>query len=161
KGGHVYVAVADNHLLLGDGHMHVRRGPRENGHRPAADPLFRSAARYYGPRVVGVVLSGALSDGTPGLHTIRRRGGVSVVQDPDDALYDGMPTSAIEEVGADYVLPSSEMGPLLAKLSLDEIRAVAPESTETTRKEVALMEGDADANEHEHPGVPSPWPCPD
>lgn len=75
--GRVYVCVGDHHMLVGDGHVHVRRGPKENGHRPAADPLFRSAAGYYGPKAVGVILSGTLSDGTAGLGALRRQGGVS------------------------------------------------------------------------------------
>src|SRR5262245_41743540 len=119
--GHVYVCVADQHLLAGDGHLHVRRGPRENGHRPAHDPLFRSAAMYYGPRAIGVILSGGLSDGTAGLLAIRRRGGIAIVQDPADALYDGMPLNALEYVGADHVVPAVEIGPLLNRLVKEEM----------------------------------------
>jgi two-component system chemotaxis response regulator CheB len=159
--GRVYVCVADRHLLLHDGHVLVRRGPRENGYRPAADPLFRSAARYFGPRAVGVVLSGNLGDGTSGLGTIRRQGGVAVVQDPDDALFDGMPVSALDHVGADYVLPAHEIGPLLADLASDSAPAEGPVAADVLQREVALMEGDADAIEDEHAGQPSPWPCPD
>src|SRR5262245_22796388 len=101
--GRVYVCVPDHHLLVGSGHVHIRRGPRENGHRPAADPLFRSAALYYGTDAIGVILSGSLSDGTAGLQAIRSRGGLAIVQDPGDALYAGMPTHAIDYVGADHV----------------------------------------------------------
>jgi two-component system chemotaxis response regulator CheB len=160
KVGRVYVCVADHHLLIGDGHVHVRRGPRENGHRPAADPLFRSAARYFGTRVVGVVLSGTLSDGTAGLSAVRRQGGVAIVQEPSDALYGGMPTSALDSVGADFVVPAAKIGPLLATLAREDGPADEPTPDETLRKEVALMEGDHDPVRN-HPGRPSPWPCPD
>ena len=102
--GRVYVAVGGHHLLLGEGRILTRRGPRENGLRPAADPLFRSAAWYYGPRVVGVILSGTLSDGTAGLRDVRRQGGIGIVQDPADAMYEGMPTSALDSGGADHVV---------------------------------------------------------
>ncbi len=119
--GHVYVAVPDHHLLVGAGVMRVRRGPRENHLRPAADTLFRSAARAFGPRVVGVVLTGALDDGTAGLFAIRRRGGVTVVQSPEDARFDGMPSRAVEAGAADHVLPLSEIPALLVRLAAEEV----------------------------------------
>jgi two-component system chemotaxis response regulator CheB len=157
--GRVYVAPGDHHLLVGLGHVHLRRGPRENGYRPAVDPLFRSAAAYYGPRAIGVVLSGSLSDGTAGLFTIRRHGGLAVVQDPDDAMYDGMPTSALEYVGADAVAPARAMGPLLGRLASEAVGDPS-EVVEVIQQEVRIMEGQPTAGD-EHPGQPSPWPCPD
>lgn len=160
--GHVLVAPGDHHLLVAEGHVHLSRGPRENGSRPAADPLFRSAATYYGARVIGVVLSGSLSDGTAGLGEIRRRGGIAVVQDPADALYDGMPTSALDHVGADHVLPAREIGALLGRLVDDEVAEdAAPAPSETVLAEVALMERDGRVLDENHPGTPSQWPCPD
>ena len=98
--GCVYVAPPDRHLLVGHDHVHVRRGPRENRVRPAIDPLFRSAAANCTTRVIGVVLTGLLNDGTAGLRAIKLCGGLAVVQDPDDAAYDSMPRSAIENGSA-------------------------------------------------------------
>jgi two-component system chemotaxis response regulator CheB len=160
RGHQVYVCAADHHLLVGDGRVHVRRGPRENGHRPAADPLFRSAARYYGPRVVGVVLSGMLHDGAAGLAAVKREGGIGVVQHPDDALCDSMPRSALEAVDADHVVPAREIGPLLARLAGDDVLDGAAPDDEM-RPEVALTELDDGVVEGDHRGRPSPWPCPD
>src|SRR5215203_1299244 len=122
QAGTIHIAVPDLHLLVerdeeGEGVLRVIRGPRENRARPAVDPLFRSAALAYGPRVIGVVLSGALDDGTAGLWTVQDRGGIAVAQDPNDAAVMGMPTSALHEVGADFVVPAREIGPLLHRLS--------------------------------------------
>jgi two-component system chemotaxis response regulator CheB len=115
--GHIYVAPPDRHLLLGpDGRMHLSRAARENNHRPAADPLFRSAARHYGPRVIGVILTGALLDGVAGLMAIRRAGGRAVVQDPKDARIASMPMNATRIAGADHVVPLDGMAPLLVSL---------------------------------------------
>jgi len=118
--GQVYVAPPGKHLLLHDDHMLLRRGPRENFARPAIDPLFRSAAASFGGRVIGVVLSGALSDGTAGLRAIRRCGGVAVVQDPDDALVPTMPRSALRYADVDRVVPVARMASLLGTLSRQE-----------------------------------------
>src|SRR5512140_1814884 len=112
----IYVAPPDHHLLLHDTHVRVVRGPRENGHRPAIDPLFRTAAYSFGPRVIGIVLSGALDDGTAGLVAIKAHGGIAVVQDPNEALVEMMPRSALENVDIDHVLPISEMAALLPRL---------------------------------------------
>ncbi len=117
RAGRVYVAPPDHHLLVEPGRVRVLRGPRENGHRPAVDPLFRTAARSYGRRVVGVVLTGNLDDGTRGLREIVRRGGVAVAQAPDDAPYPSMPRSAIAHVAVDHVLAVDRLGPLLADLA--------------------------------------------
>ena len=119
--GRIYVARPDRHLLLANGRVRVVVGPKENRQRPAADPLFRSAARHYGRRAVGVILSGSLDDGTMGLSAIKLGGGVAIVQDPDEALFSGMPRSAADRVDVDYCLPAAEIGPLLVELATTEI----------------------------------------
>jgi two-component system, chemotaxis family, protein-glutamate methylesterase/glutaminase len=115
--GIVHVAPADRHLLVKQGYMRVTRGPRENRWRPAIDPLFRSAAVAYGPRVVGVVLSGMLDDGTAGLVAIKRCGGITIVQDPDEAAFPDMPRTALANVKIDHCLPIAEIGALIRKLA--------------------------------------------
>ena len=115
--GHVYVAPPDCHLLLEPGVTRVTHGPKENRFRPAVDPLFRSAAQVYGPRVVGVILTGGLDDGTSGLWTVKRLGGLAVVQNPDEAFMPSMPLSALGQVEVDHTLPVAEIGPLLARLA--------------------------------------------
>jgi two-component system, chemotaxis family, protein-glutamate methylesterase/glutaminase len=116
----IYVARPDHHLLIVDNVIRVTRGPKENRFRPAIDPLFRSAAYAYGNRVIGVVLSGALDDGASGLWTIKQRGGVAVVQDPNDADIPSMPENAIAQVEVDHVLPLSRIAPLLAQMTQQE-----------------------------------------
>lgn len=115
--GRIYVAPPDRHLLVERHHLHVRRGPRENRARPAIDPLFRSAAIGCSTRVIGVVLSGMLNDGSSGLRAIKRCGGLAVVQDPRDAAYPDMPRSALAHVEVDHVAPLAGLAPLLAKLA--------------------------------------------
>ena len=115
--GHVYVAPPDQHLLLEPGAMRLTRGPKENRFRPAIDPLFRSAAQVYGPRVVGVILTGGLDDGVSGLWTIKRLGGLAVVQHPEEAYMPSMPLNAIAQVEVDHTLPLAEIPPLLARLA--------------------------------------------
>ena len=115
--GQFYVAPPDRHLLVRHGHVELSFGAKENGMRPAVDPLFRSAARAYRGRVVGIVLSGTLADGTAGLGVIKQLGGIAIVQDPTDAEHDGMPTSALEQVSVDYVLTAEEIGDTLARLA--------------------------------------------
>ena len=117
--GHVYVAPPDCHLLVQDGRMRLDSGPRVNGHRPAVDPLFRSVADVFGDRGCAVVLSGTRDDGTAGLAAVKARGGTTVVQDPDDALYAGMPESAMAHVRVDAVLAATAMGPALEQLVRD------------------------------------------
>jgi two-component system, chemotaxis family, protein-glutamate methylesterase/glutaminase len=112
--GRIYVAVPDRHLELEEGRMRVGPGPRENGHRPAVDPLFRSAARSFGSHAVAVVLSGTRDDGTVGAAAVRAAGGRVLVQDPADALYPGMPRSVLERVGADAADPPARLAALLA-----------------------------------------------
>ena len=114
--GHIYIAPPNCHLLIESGHMHLSSGPRENRHRPAVNPLFRSAALAYGPRVIGVILTGNLDDGTTGLWEIKRRGGIAVVQDPNEALYPGMPESALGSVDIDHVVKLNDLPRLLTAL---------------------------------------------
>lgn len=116
KNGMIYVAPPDHHLLIDKDYVAVKRGPKENGFRPSIDALFRSAAYSYGTGAIGVVLSGALHDGASGLWSIKRLGGLAVVQDPYEAEYASMPRSALEYVEADYKVRSTEIAPLLARL---------------------------------------------
>ncbi|AWM33656.1 chemotaxis protein CheB [Hymenobacter nivis] len=114
--GHLYLAPPDRHLLVKEDRVLVTKGPFENGYRPAADALFRAAAVAFGARVVGVVLTGMLHDGTAGLEFIKRCGGTAVVQDPAEAEFPSMPESALRNVAVDHVLPVAAMGPLLVGL---------------------------------------------
>ena len=158
---HVYVAVPGMHLLVHDGHLLLRRGPRENLARPAIDPLFRSAACSYGSRVIGVTLSGALNDGTAGLRAIKRCGGIAVVRDPADAPFPDMPESALRLVDVDYCVPVSEMGALLARLAA-EPAGTTPEIPPAIKLETAIAARELSSMETEdYLGKPARITCPE
>ena len=114
--GNIYVAAPDHHLLLEKDEMRVVRGPKHNRHRPAIDLLFRTAARNFGRRVIGVVLTGFLDDGSSGLLAIKNAGGITIIQDPDDAQVASMPRNALLQVQPDYCVPVSQMGDLINQL---------------------------------------------
>lgn len=161
--GHIYVAPPDHHLLVFRDHMRLYRGPRENGNRPAIDPMFRSAALAYGARVIGVVLSGNLDDGTSGLLAIKRRGGIAVVQDPEDAMFSSMPQSAVDHVDVDYVVKLDRLPALLEELAKRPPIAGEIVPSDDARKETENSELDLARIEdaEEHPGVLAPFGCPD
>ncbi len=118
--GRICVARPDQHLVLTGGRIRCTNGPREQGHRPAIDPLFRSAARTFGPRVVGVILSGTLDDGTVGMIEIKARGGLALVQEPEEAAYPGMVMSALRSAAVDHVAPARELAAILDRVARDE-----------------------------------------
>ncbi len=161
----IYVAPPDHHLLVERGRVRVTRGPKENRFRPAVDPLFRSAAYAYGSQVIGVILSGALDDGTAGLWTIKHQGGLAIIQDPNDAEVPSMPENAMRAVTADYVVPVSEMADLLVRLSNEE----AAETSEIDMKKddktemeirVAAQDNALEMGINKF-GELSPFTCPD
>lgn len=158
--GYIYVAPPDFHLMIERGRITLSRGPHENGHRPAVDVLFRSAARAYGPRVIGAVLSGTLDDGTAGLLAIKNAGGLAVVQDPAEAWYPGMPESALRYVAVDHIAPSRDLGALLERLSQEP--APAPSALPgNTEQEAEMAQLDSDLMAHpEEMGKPSGFACP-
>ena len=114
--GQLLIAPPDQHMVISDGHIVLSRGPKQNSVRPAIDPLFKSAAASFGPRVIGVVLSGTLDDGSAGLVAVKREGGAGIVQEPNDAAYAEMPCNALAAAKADYVLKAEAIGQKLNKL---------------------------------------------
>jgi CheB methylesterase len=159
--GTVLVASPDHHVVVYDDAVTLSHGPRENGHRPAVDVLFRSAARTRGERVVGVVLSGGLDDGAAGLLAIARRGGACVVQDFDDALHDSMPRAAAAAVPECHRVPVSKMGEILQNLVKEPVGQDDPPS-ELMEMESAMAEMDPSAmHADRRPGQPSGFACPD
>lgn len=161
--GRIYVAPPDRHLLLEPNYMRLTRGPKENRFRPAVDPLFRSAAQTYGPRVIGVILTGYMDDGTAGLWTVKQLGGTAIVQDPDDALVPSMPLSAVSHVMVDYCVPLEEIPRLLVQLTTE---AVAKEGAFQVPKEVEIEVNIAKEQKALDAGVlqlgePSNYACPE
>lgn len=164
QNGRILVAPPDRQLLVVDGRVRVTMGPRENGHRPAIDTLFRSAAAALGPSVIGVVLSGVLDDGAAGLEAIKMHGGKALIQDPADALFPEMPLSARERVAIDRVGPANELGPLIAAIVAEAAREGGPSMPSAPRSpssadQIPLA---ADTDIYDHPaGEASPYSCPE
>jgi two-component system chemotaxis response regulator CheB len=162
----IYVAPPDFHMMVRNGHIELTHGPKENRHRPAIDPLFRSAAFHYGRRVVGVILTGTLSDGAAGLMAVKRRGGVAIVQDPGDAEYGGMPVSAIDYTPVDYILRLTEIPRKIVQLAgqVTGVAVASPfSSNNTDRQDLELAEAKMETIEDEQGrgGKPSVYSCPD
>lgn len=165
KAGHIYVAPPDRHMLIEDDRVIITRGPKENRNRPSIDALFRSAAYYHREKVIGIVLSGALDDGTSGLWNIKRMGGVAIVQELAECMVDSMPASAMKQVNVDYVLSASAMGVLLDRLVREAAHA-KPGSGEKAHQVMGLevsiaMEGDAFEKGIMDVGKLSPFACPE
>ncbi|MGN6489855.1 MAG: chemotaxis protein CheB [Devosia sp.] len=160
ENGTVYIGAPDHHMLLHDGHIMLGRGPRENLARPAIDPLFRSAALHYGPRVIGVVLSGLLSDGSSGLNAIKRCGGLALVQDPAEAIADEMPRRALEATEVDLCVPSGRLGDVLGDLVNEQAGSPLPIPRELAL-EVSIAAGERlDSPSLASIGDPAALTCP-
>ena len=163
--GMICVAPPDHHLLLEDDRVLVARGPKENRFRPSIDALFRSAAYTYGPRVIGVVLTGYLDDGTSGLWSVQRMGGVAVVQEPRDAEQPSMPTNALEFVKSDYLVPLAELAALLVRLTAEPAPARPPlpaAQLDLLKVELAIAkQGGGFELGIIGKGKPTPFTCPD
>jgi two-component system chemotaxis response regulator CheB len=142
--GHVFVAVPDHHLMIEGDRMRLTRGPRESHARPSIDVLFRSAAYHAGPRAIGVVLSGKLDDGTAGLWAIKDKGGIAIVQSPDEAAYPAMPSSALRHVAVDYTLTIEEIAERLPTLTQEAVPDQEPLHMENTpmQTELEIAHGD-------------------
>jgi two-component system chemotaxis response regulator CheB len=161
--GQIYIAPPDHHMTLERGVVRIIRGPKENRHRPAIDPLFRSAALNYGPQVIGVVLTGSLDDGTAGLIAVKQRGGLTVVEDPESAFCGDMPRSAIRYLGTpDVVLPIAEIGPKVVELVKENVKQASANGNGELKEEVQASEMDPSVmHKSQHPGEPSPFACPE
>lgn len=162
--GHIYIAPPDRHLLLdSSGYTRVTRGPRENRFRPAIDPLFRSAAHAFGPRVVGVIMTGWLDDGTAGLRAVKQRGGTCVAQNPEEAHAPAMPLNAIKHVEVDHIVSLKEIAPLLLRLTSETIdeKGVFPVSEEMEMEVKIAREDNALEIGITGWGEPSLYACPE
>jgi two-component system chemotaxis response regulator CheB len=159
--GQIVVAPPDAHLMVADGQFRLARGPRENGFRPAIDVLFRSAACHLTSQVIGVVLTGLLNDGTAGLRAIKRCGGVTVVQDPDDADFPEMPNSALAHVQIDHCLPLAELPELLSRLVVAPAGRPPPVPDDIQLECTVAARQISSVPEENKLGKPSSFSCPD
>ena len=161
KSGCIYLAPSDQHMLIVKDRILITKGARENRSRPAIDPLFRSAAVAYGNRVIGIILTGYLDDGTSGMMAIKRCGGACIAQDPDDALYPDMPQSVIANVGVDYCLPVAQMGTLLSDLVKRDLPENMPVPEDIVIEAKIAQRVLSDLPSVEALGEQVPFNCPD
>ena len=164
--GHVYVAPPDQHLVIEGEYVRLIHGPKENLHRPSIDALFRSVARWAGPRAVGVVLTGARDDGKVGMRALKQRGGITIIQDPQEAPFPSMPMSVMHDIEVDYLLPVGEIAPMLDRLSREATEeegsySVPDELEIESRIAEQKMEGDELIASVERIGTISKLTCPD
>lgn len=159
--GQIYVARPDHHLMVHDGAVQLTRGAKEHHTRPAIDPLFRSAALWGGPRVVGVVLSGGNDDGTAGLQAIQRCGGLTVVQDPADAEEPAMPRAALAALSVDHSLPAQRIGAFLNECAGQPVPPAAPPPESLLQEQAVSLGRGNPAQILRTIGAPSPFTCPE
>jgi len=159
----IYVAIPDHHLLISDHRVMLSEGPTENGYRPAINALFRSVALEFGPRAIGVLMSGVLDDGVAGLGAIQARGGTTLVQRPDDALYPAMPHNAIEAGVVDDQVAAADIGGVLKRLADREIeeRPMEPDIKMDLENRIAMGSRFEVSIEGDTLGPPSGYTCPD
>lgn len=163
EAGHIYVGVPDRHLMVADHRVLLSQGPTENGHRPAINALFRSVALTFGPRAIGVLLSGVLDDGVLGMGAIRSRGGATISQSPEDALFPAMPINAAQAGVVDRQSPAADVGAVLKELSHREIEDpdMERDSAMELENRIAMMSRFATDFDTEKLGDPSGYVCPD
>jgi two-component system chemotaxis response regulator CheB len=161
--GYLYVALPDLHLLVESDTVHLAHGPKENGRRPAIDPLFRSAALSHGRQTVGVILSGTLDDGAFGLWYVKQQGGVAIVQEPGDAFFPELPRNAIAATPVDHILPASAIPPVLTRLAYEPVQAAAPSESSSAAASESELPGLSIAalRRGERPRQPSLFSCPE
>jgi two-component system, chemotaxis family, protein-glutamate methylesterase/glutaminase len=162
--GCIYIAPPDQHMRFADGHVTLDRGPTENGHRPAVDPMFRSAAETFGSRVVGVVLSGVLDDGAAGLVAVKSHGGATLVQSVQDAMYPTMPASALEAVGESAVVgDAGEIAEAIVALTRRPPSGPAPTgpASDPVGPEETYIEVERSSSDQPREGLPSGYTCPE
>ncbi|OBH84488.1 protein-glutamate methylesterase [Mycobacterium scrofulaceum] len=160
---HIYVAPPDRHLLAADHRLVLSQGPTENGHRPAINALFRSVALAFGPRAIGVLLSGVLDDGVLGLGAIRSRGGTTIGQSPDDALFPAMPVNARDAGVLDREAAAADIGAVLKELSHQSLKDLTMERDAAMELEnrIAMMSRFSTDFDTQQLGAPSGYTCPD
>jgi two-component system chemotaxis response regulator CheB len=160
EAGCIYIAPADQHLLLKPGKIRLHFGPHENRWRPSIDALFRSAAASYSSRVIGVILTGLLDDGTSGMSAIKRSGGICIVQEPSEAEFSDMPVNVINNVPVDYQVLIQDMGYIIADvLSKPAADVPIPEDVQLEAEITERMV--SDITELQKLGTHSNYVCPD
>ena len=159
--GHLYIAPADGHLLVKETTLHIGKGPQENRYKPSINVLFRSAAAAWSNHVIAIILTGLLDDGTAGMIAVKKSGGVTIVQDPDDAEYPDMPNAVLKSIAVDYRIPVAAMGDVLKTLTALPQQPTIPAPADVLTEASISERVSIGFNEVQQLGEQSIYACPD
>jgi two-component system chemotaxis response regulator CheB len=157
----VYIAPPDRHLIIDDHRIRLNQAPSQNYWRPSIDVLFRSAASSHNSKVIGIIFSGLLDDGTAGMDAIKRCGGICIVQEPQEAEFSDMPLNVLKKVEVDYRAAISDIPYILEDIFSKPARKETSVPEDIRLEAEMTRDATSNMNTLDRLGTQSPYTCPD